>query len=459
MSAKWQVYGLSLISLALYVLMGYFFERHDIGLLITYTILFALYFYAYQKIKDEQINFWLSAGMFFRLVLLFSLPALSDDFYRFIWDGRLLHVGLHPFSQLPSFYIENNIDINGIDATLYENLNSKNYFTVYPPLAQLVFWFSALISPNSIIGSVLVIRVLILCAELGSILLMTKLLRHFNIASKNILLYALNPLAIIELTGNLHFEAFVIYFLLLSIYWLIKEKLILSALAFAFAISIKLLPLIFLPYIVWRLRWKKGIIYTLIALLTTAITFIPLLNADIVSGFQESIGYYFQKFEFNASIYYLVREWGFWKYDYNIIQTVGWKLGLISAALIIVISIFKSPRLTVHSPQSVTQIKQRTVDLRLWTQFTFILLTYLLFTTTVHPWYITPLIAFSVFVHFRFAMVWSFLIFMTYAGYSKNDFQEIIWITALQYIIVLGYLAYELYRHEKRNADHILSQS
>jgi alpha-1,6-mannosyltransferase len=62
-------------------------------------------------------------------------------------------------------------------------------------------------------------------------------------------------------------------------------------------------------------------------------------------------------------------------------------------------------------------------------------------------------------VYFRFAMVWSFLIFMTYAGYSKNDFQEIIWITALQYIIVLGYLAYELYRHEKRIADHILPQS
>ncbi|HMP99750.1 MAG TPA: glycosyltransferase 87 family protein [Cyclobacteriaceae bacterium] len=451
MLAKWQQYALAILLIAAYTFFAYFLQRHEAEIFITYLFLFATYLFLLKQREKIDLKFFLISAFIIRLVLLFSIPNLSDDFYRFIWDGRLIHAGLHPFSELPSYYIEQAQSVPGLDASLYEKLNSKDYYTIYPPLAQYIFCLSVLISPENILGNFIVLRFLIIAAEFGSIFYMIKLLQHFNQSTNRVLFYALNPLVILELTGNLHFEAFTIFFLILTVYLLVKQKILSSSLAFSMAVSAKLLPLIFLPYLAWQLRWKKGIIFTLIVTLLTLITFIPLQGIEIIQGFQESIGYYFQKFEFNASIYYLVREWGYWYYGYNIIQTVGWKLGVMSALLIILLSV-KSRQTTVNSVQL-------TVDRVLWTKLTFILLIYLLFTTTVHPWYIAPLIAFSVFSQYRFAILWSLLIFFTYAGYNADGFQEIYWITFIEYSAVFTYLIFELRQHAKTTAHHILPQS
>jgi alpha-1,6-mannosyltransferase len=451
MFAKWRTNILISFSLIFYITGSYFLERHNSTLLLLYSLLFLIYLYVNFKEKDTLVSTWVYASFIFRLALLFCLPNLSDDFYRFIWDGRLLNSGLHPFSQIPAYYIENNQEVKGIEPLLYDQLNSKNYFTVYPPLAQLIFCLSTLLSPNSILGSVIVMRILIIAAEFGSVLLMLKLLRYYKLPEKRALLYALNPLIVLELTGNLHFEVFVIFFLLLAVYMLVKEKLLNSAIAFALAVSVKLLPLIFLPLLAWQLRWKRGIIYTFTALSISLLLFIPLLNVEIINGFQESLGYYFQKFEFNASVYYLVREWGYWYYGYNIIQTVGWKLGLVSASSIILISLYKSQKLVVDWHLSI-------INGELWFKLTCILFVYLLFSTTIHPWYITPLLAFSVFTNYRFAFLWSLLIFFTYAGYTETGFVEIYWITFIEYTLVFTYLAFELYTHVKRTPHHILPQ-
>jgi uncharacterized membrane protein len=72
-----------------------------------------------------------------------------------------------------------------------------------------------------------------------------------------VFIYALNPLVIIELTGNLHFEAVMIFFTLLSVWLLVTNKWILASLALTLAISAKLLPIIFLPLLFITLVGKK----------------------------------------------------------------------------------------------------------------------------------------------------------------------------------------------------------
>jgi alpha-1,6-mannosyltransferase len=427
-------YGLFLVTLALYAVLGFVVERHETLLLIgSYVAVFTLYLYIAHKSNDEAGAFWFYASIAIRGMLLFSIPHLSDDFHRFIWDGRLLASGYHPFAEVPAYYIEQDLSIPGINEELFQKLNSPDYFTIYPPLAQFIFWLSVKLSPHSIHGSVVVMKLIIFLSEIGTLLVIKKLLFQFGLPASRVLLYALNPLVILELSGNIHLEAVLIFFLLLSLLLLIRKQLILSGIAMAMAICVKLIPLIFLPALLPRLGWKKAFVFYATISVVAAVLFLPLLDRSILWGFQNSLAYYFRKFEFNASIYYLVREWGYWNYGYNIIQAAGWQLALVSTMTILLIS-FKSIRGT----------EDRKVDRRIPKIFMFALLTYFLFTTTLHPWYITTLFALSIFTTFRFALLWTAMIFLTYAGYTINGFHENLWLVLIEYISVLGYLAFEL---------------
>ena len=448
-------YSLLICSLFLYGLLGYYIQRHETVLLLpSYFSVFAIYLYITLKSPDENTKFWFYASILFRITLLFSVPALSDDFYRFIWDGRLLASGYHPFAEVPSYYIQKGADIPGINIDLFQKLNSSYYFTIYPPVAQFIFWLGVKISPNSVYGSVLVMKSTVFLAEIGSLILIKKLLIRFKLPAKRILIYALNPLVILELTGNIHLEAIMIFFLLLCIFLLFQKYFLVSAMAFSGAVCVKLIPLIFLPALLPRLGWKKSFVFYTIVGCTCLVLFLPLFDREIISGFQNSIGYYFKKFEFNASLYYIVRAWGISYYGYNIIQTAGWILGLVGGIFIVAISLFGTTLKVKESwlhfkPSTINQQRPSSNDpplILLW-----ILLLYFLFTTTLHPWYITTLLMLSIFTSYRFVVLWTALIFLTYAGYTQTGFHENLWITLFEYLLVLSYLVYELLWRKKES--------
>ena len=432
-----------------YLLMSYRIGRFEtIPLLLTYAFLFGLYVWIIKYSEEDKIQFWIFTAVIFRLGLLLSIPNLSDDVFRFIWDGRLLAAGYHPFSELPAHYLQQGIP--GIDQALYDKLNSQAYFTIYPPLAQFVFWIAASLSPNSITGSIVIMRCLIIASEVGSIYLLRKLLTKFHLPEKDVLIYAINPLVILELTGNLHFEAIVIFFLLLSLWLITQDRIKQAAISFSLAICTKLLPLIFLPLFMLRIGWKRALIFYLSIGICCFVFFLPLWNKEVMEGFSQSIGLYFKKFEFNASLYYVVREYGFWHKGFNTIQSIGWKMGLVAGILIVIVAV--SPLLTMN--KSVEHRKIASAEDHMIMSFPLVmmwsLLIYFLFTTTLHPWYISTLLALSVFTRFRFVMVWTGLIFLTYWGYSRDGFLEQMWITAVEYLLVFGYLVYELIWKKER---------
>jgi alpha-1,6-mannosyltransferase len=412
---------LVLIFSCLLIWLGYFTPRQSFGQLFgLYSALFVVSFFLIKTIKNPREV--LFTGIFFRLLLFFSVPALSDDFYRFVWDGKLLISGLNPYTILPSEFIQtptyqqviNNVDI-------FPHLNSPNYYTVYPPLNQLIFAASAWLSQGSLFGNILELRVFILLAEVG--------LLTFNSRKESVGLYALNPLIIIELTGNLHFEGVVIFFLFLA--YRFRKKLVFSAVLFACAVSTKLLPLIFIPLIIKHLGIKKGIIYASIVGLATLLFFVPFVDIQLIKKLFSSVNLYFQKFEFNASIYYLVRTIGFKIYGYNIIGTAGKVLALLSFSGILFIS-WRSKNL--------------------FTGALAILTLYFAFATTVHPWYVSTLVAISIFTRFRYPIVWSYCIFLSYATYQTNLYQENLWLVFVEYSIVLAFIIFEI-----KNQNYTLS--
>ena len=425
-----------LLSLAGYLYLSYFLERENsTPLLITYTLLFAGYLWSIMPgplqgampQKDSQEN-WIALGL--RLSLLFTIPNLSDDFYRFIWDGYLLNAGKNPFAQLPSFYMETGEQVPGLTQELYTQLNSPNYFTIYPPVNQFIFWLSTLIQSDGVLLPVLVMRGFILASEVGNIWLLPKVLTSFGINAKYSRLYTFNPLVIIEGVGNLHFEVMMFLFILLSLWYLKKNHLIVSAVAMGLAVATKLIPLIFLPFLPRPLSVKRLTIYYGTCGLSIVILFLPLLSSELIDGMQNSLSLYYQKFEFNASIYYILREQGFREFGYNRIEFIGKDLVKWTFWAIIFLALWpfgKRPGLP--------------------TLLMFALGIYLLMSTVVHPWYIITLIGLSVFTNYRSPILWSFTIFFTYAGYSTNGFQLPYWIIIVEYASLGMFFIYEVLRN------------
>lgn len=414
--------------LAVYILsifsIGNWIERFQTApLMLAYFSAFIGYVFLLVRQENQRILF--SVGIIARALLFLSLPVLSDDLYRFIWDGTLLKNGIHPFEALPAEYL--NKGIPGIDEVIYNQLNSPNYFTIYPPLNQFIFWLSVMIGKSNWLVSANTIRLLLYAADVGSFFFLRKLLTHYGKSEKLAFWYWLNPLVIMEFTGNLHFEGLVIFFVLAGIYYYEKNKKWIASCGFGLAIGTKLLPLIYLPFLCLSgLRNKKWTI-AILSGIVGIITLLPLLNETFINAMSESLDLYFRSFEFNASIYFIARTIGFWIYGYNNIALIGPLLSVISLLAILTISI-----LGVWKKWSIPKT------------FLFILTIYLLLATTIHPWYILPLIVFGILSGYWYPVVWSLLIFLTYVGYTQVGFELPMYIIVIEYVLTGLVLLVEL---------------
>ncbi len=407
------------------IYIGYFVAREDTWLLLSlYTLLFASVIVIIRNAKAEDVDLGYYWGVLLRVLLIASLPKLSDDFYRFIWDGRLLLNFEDPYKYLPAHHLDQGL--TGITQTLFDRLNSPEYFTIYPPLNQVIFFISTLLSPGSVVWSVVIMRVIMIVFELGNISLIRKLLNHYKLPQAYGLIYVLNPLVIFEVTGNLHFEGIVVYFLLLAIWQYEQGKLHKSAIFFGLSVATKFLPLIFLPLLLRKIGFKKTMIYGLIVAATLAITFLPLINTAHIWAIKDSMELYFQKFEFNGSIYYLARWYGFETEGHNIIAKSGkWMMYATLGTIMLYSLVWKKK----EWPRQMVWV---------WTL-------YLLFATTVHPWYLIPLLAVAVFSKVRFPFLWSYLIFLTYANYLGGEYTDRIEIVIVEYGLVAIVAVWEVF--------------
>ena len=438
--AHWHwVYGGLMMALTLGL--GYFTGQSDFPAIASfYAAFFLLYWWIYQQVQDKrEIKIFLVWAILLRLILVFSLPNLSDDVYRFIWDGRLLINGHNPFEHLPVYYIENDLGIPGINQALFEKLNSPEYFTIYPPVAQATFAIACWLFSGSILGSTIVMKLFLLAFEIGSIRLIVKILNIFDLPEKNVLLYAMNPLIIIEIVGNLHFEGGMIFFLLLAFYWLVRHRYHASAIAMAFSIASKLLPLIFLPFLIRRIGWRNATFYFLVLGGTLLVLFAPILSATFFENFGSSLDLYFRKFEFNASIYYVARWIGYQRVGYNQIASIGPALAMCTFLGVMLMAL----------------LEKKLDWLSLIEKMLFAICLYLLFTTTVHPWYTSLPLVLCVFTRFRFSVLWTALIPLTYINYSYNPYHENLWIVTLEYGLVIGLFIWESITKKKRKIVNI----
>jgi alpha-1,6-mannosyltransferase len=400
------------------------------------ALLFGVALMGYVVLLQNTISWQrgLVLALLLRLLWLPAMPALSDDFHRFRWDGLLVANGISPFqfrpAELASAPLSQSVKpkLRAPLNQLFLQLNSPDYYSVYPPVCQFIFGAAANLFPNSETGFVVVLRLFILVAECGSAWLLLLLLDVLHKPRELALSYLLHPLVIIELTGNLHFEALVVFFVLLATWLLVRRKTHQSALALALAVATKLLPVLVLPLLIKPLGWRRFIAYATVFILGFALLFLPFISTELIGHISGSLQLYFHRFEFNASFYYLLRAIGFQLSGYNEIAILGPGLALVSAGTVLVVA---------------WQRRQFSLA-RVSTSLLLILSIYYLCATTVHPWYLTPLIAVSVFTRFRYPLAWGAMAVLSYAAYRDATYTENLGLVGLEYAVTLAWLGYEL---------------
>ncbi|MEX0968106.1 MAG: hypothetical protein WD077_12775 [Bacteroidia bacterium] len=420
-----------------------------------YALLFLLYAGMMATASQDRIvKLLLVFAVLMRLVLLFSLPGLSDDFYRFLWDGNLWANGINAYSALPSQMLQ-ELTAGGEGAfpnRLYPLLNSPEYFSVYPPVNQWIFALSAWLFPGQLWEPVVVMKGFILLAECGSIILLLKLARIFNLPQKQVLWYALSPLIIIELMGNLHFEALMIFFSLLMIWLLIKGRTLSAAVALAFAVAVKLLPIFFLPLLLGTVlisntknpknwRYKKSVLNLLVFISVLLLIGWTMGGFSPYTAIWSSIRLYYESFEFNPGLYLVAKELAYKSGGDRTAATLVMNIALLAGLIM------------VYARYLLLLMNDRPKGLRYLPLAMLWVMSFYYFTaSTVHPWYLASLLAFCSLTSLRFPVVWSALIPLTYIAYSTYPYQENYFLILLEYMIVAGWLTYELARPARLSA-------
>ena len=192
--------------------------------------------------------------------------------------------GFNPYLYLPEIFENPNYNLPNQAKELITGMGELNasHYSNYPPLNQLCFAIAAFFSNKSILGSIVVLRGLIILADIGVLYFGKKLLKALHLNPKAIFIYLLNPLIIIELTGNLHFEGVMIFFLIWSLYLFQKHQWKLATIPLASSIVLKLLPLLFLPLFFKQLKLKKLIFFYSLIGISILLFFTPFLSRKLI---------------------------------------------------------------------------------------------------------------------------------------------------------------------------------
>lgn len=308
-----------------------------------------------------SLNTMIVGAVLFRLILLWLPPALSDDVYRYLWDGRVQMAGLNPYEHLP----EDLVGAGILQAdVVYERLNSKDLYTVYPPVSQVVFAGAAGI--EQLAGSwwygYYSIKIFFALVELAAALLILALVR-----SSIALIYAWNPLVLVESAGQPHTESLLVLMLAGAVWFAQRGRKAQALSSLSAAVLVKLYPLFLIPLTILRSNWKHVAVAASIGL----VFIIPFAGEGVIQNVQSSLDLYVRLFEFNAGFYLLVKKVLFLLTGVDYSKTLGpvFRYLFYGSSLLVWV-------IAWHRQWPFAR------GVRV------ILGSFLLFATTVHPWYL-----------------------------------------------------------------------
>ena len=389
------------------------------------------------RLGEVSLLVAIGVGLAMRLFYFASDPIREIDFLRYLWDAGAVQAGLNPFAVGPAQAIrgEAGAEWSALVAqsgSVAYGISYGELATIYPAVAQFVFWIGHLIDPWGITG----LRSMFLGAELLGIWLLMLLLKELGRSPSWVAIYWWNPLIAKEVINSAHMDALLLPALAGAVLLAVKARPILAGVALAIAAGVKVWPLVLAPVLLWQGRWRVWMIAGVVLVLVTAILATPMIlgRLDGYSGLAAYAGFW----ERNHALFGATRkvsEWilldrAVWLYRYDPNRVARYVV-LISVGLTAIILGWRI-RDRAQIPLAALIVAS----------------VLLLFSPTAFPWYYIWVLPFLCIIPVRGLMLLGVMLSFYYLRFDMEDWGNahlfdtyIVWV---EFGSVLALLAYDV---------------
>lgn len=333
-----------------------------------------------------------------RIPFLSTEPILSDDIYRYIWDGRVQHAGINPYIYAPE---EQELEFlrSGHEKN-FTGINNKDIPTIYPPFMQMAFY-----AATSIATSVWWMKTFFVLADIALMLTLMQLLRALGLNSVRVLIYAWSPLVIIEVAASGHNDVLAVLFLIAALSAIVHNRDELSILLLTLSGLGKVIGFTLTPLWLRSIRWPALLVMPAVTILLT----LPYVSAGSLAF--RGITQYGLRWRGNDGIYHIL-YYMTGSLDTAKLIVAVFLVAMVVALLALNASPLRSSYLTVGA--------------------------ILLLTTTVHPWY---LLWIAPFLAIYASPAWLYLTLSVALAYHSaylatpgQAWEDVIWVKLLEYV-------------------------
>jgi alpha-1,6-mannosyltransferase len=415
--------GVSLVGLSCYIAMLGDLSISLTRFIIAFGLQFALYIVAIRIVfglrdtRTRSLLLIFTVAIACRLPLIGSTPTLSNDIYRYLWEGRVIGAGFNPFSHAPDapeleFLRDENFDA----------INHKHLQAIYPPAAQAAFVVGAF-AHNGILSQ----KIIFALFDLATMVLLLLWLRARKRRPVLCAIYGWSPLVGLEFAHAGHMDSLGIFFLVLAALFFEKRRDVVGIVALALSFLAKYLSLVLVPFFICKRRYSAKLwIFAAVAVAG----FLPFLGAS--TKLFSSLGVYGRHWNFNSVLF-------------TGLEGLSISPDLIRATILLITALF-----AIYQGYRQTD----------FSRFAFLVIgCALLLSPTVYPWYVCWIVPFlCVFaswgwLFFSGAVVISYTVWHVYA--QTGTWQVPAWALAIEYVPFFALLACDAYRARRlrRGAD------
>ncbi len=428
-----------------------------ISFLANFVIAAGAYFVAVWRLEVDRIPLALiwTLAVLFRLIMLFTTPTLSDDVFRYIWDGHLLGLGVNPYR-----FPVNSPALDVWDIPQRALVNHAWMASPYLPVAQLYFGLLYWLTPQTSLG----FQIAAVVFDLGAGWLVMDMLGQMDLPKRRVLLYLWNPLVVIEFAHGAHMDSLMILLMVLALWLLIRDRknflwyratLTGSVFALAAATLTKGLPVLLAPLFIRRWGWRRLALFGIMLLLISG-SFARgagwgLFGALNGTGVFGAIRIFLSWWNYNSSLYHWleVALSGYPTPGAVPLEIAGYtaiRIGRLITASILALVVLATGVWVwrIENPSLMDELHRNRALIRL---ACVPLGAYLLLTSTLHPWYVAVILPFIPFLLpadqektaiNRFVWPWLYLscaVVFSYLTYiDPLDFREFTLVRRLEYL-------------------------